>query len=139
MKPKIVFNTDGLRGLWSIVAKPVTITDMQLGPFIDDEFEPGGCPEYGELRVQFDVETWDVYKDGLIYTDGGWLKDLRKFLKAHGLPGNDVEYSEQGMQGNDYVSLDVGKKFMKAWGKKFGLNWDAVVRQQEEEFRNRWG
>ena len=138
MKQKIIFNTAG-NGLWSNVERAVRIKDMQLGPFIDDDFEPGGCPEYGELCVQFDTKTWDTRKDGLIYTDRLFLKELQQFLNQHGLPGKDVCYSEQGMQGDDYVSLDVGKKFMKAWGKKFGINWDAVARQQREAFLKQWG
>jgi hypothetical protein len=32
--------------------------------------------------------------------------------------GDDVDYSEQGMQGDNYVSFDVGAKFLKSW-KKF--------------------
>jgi hypothetical protein len=137
MKQKIILNTAG-NGLWSNTERAVRIKDMRIGPFIDDEFEPGGCPDYGELCVKFDTKTWDTRKHGLIYTDRLFLKELREFLNQHGLPGKDVEYSEQGMQGDDYVSLDVGKKFMKAWGKKFGLNWDAVVRQQPEAFLKQW-
>jgi len=59
--------------------------------------------------------------DGLIYTDKQFIKDLREFLDAHGLPGKDVCYSEQGMQGDDYVSLDAGTEFYKAWMQKFGI------------------
>lgn len=134
---KVVLHTDGTCGLWSNVAKAVTITNMGLG-YIDDEFEPGKHPKFGELRVYFDCRTWDTRKDGLIYTDTLFLKELQKFLNAHGLSGKDVGYSEQGMQGDNYVSCDAGGKFLKAWGEKFGINWDARVRRQEAEFRARW-
>ena len=135
---EVILHTDGLRGLWSDVAKAVRITDIQIG-YIDDEFEPGKHPTFGELRVQFDTKTWDVSEDGLIYTDRLFLKELQEFLDAHGLQGGDVSYSEQGMQGDDYVSLDVGGKFLKSWGEKFGINWDALVREQEAAFKARWG
>ena len=133
----IIFNTSG-NGLWSSEDRAVRIKNMAIG-YIDDEFTAGKYPTFGELRVQFDTKTWDVNKHGLIYTDKGFLRELREFLDAHGLEGKDVDYSEQGMQGDDYVSLDVGGKFLKVWGEKFGINWDALVRKQEEAFAARWG
>jgi hypothetical protein len=41
------------------------------------------------------------------------------FLDEHGLSAN-VTYSEQGMQGDNYVSLDVGANFITSWEAKFG-------------------
>jgi len=108
----VILNTDGKRGLWSNVARAVRIVDMQLGYESDEG-------DFGELRVHFDTETWNIYADGLIYTDRLFLKELRAFLDAHGLPGADVDYSEQGMQGVDYVSLDVEEKFLNSWHAKF--------------------
>ena len=134
---QVILNTGG-GGYWSNTARAVLIKDIELG-YIDDEFDPGKSPTFGELRVYFDTKTWNVRKLGLIYTDRQFERELREFLDSHGLPGKDVSYSEQGMQGDDYVSLDVGGKFLKAWGEKFGINWDAVVRQQEAEFKARWG
>ena len=100
-------------GYWGTNRKTVKITDMILG-YINDEHT------FGELRVYFDTDTWDVNTDNLIYTDRGFLKELREFLIAHGLDGLDVSYSEQGMQGDDYVSLDIGAKFINTWESKFG-------------------
>ena len=115
----VIFNTAG-DGYWSNVAKAVRIVDMRLGYVADDK-------EFGELRVYFNTEDWDVDNDGLIYTDSGWLVDLRNFLALQGLDNLDVEYSEQGMQGDDYVSLDVGADFIAAWEKKFGYESFADV------------
>jgi hypothetical protein len=42
-----------------------------------------------------------------------------KFIEQHGLVV-DLCYSEQGMQGDNYVSLDVGKDFLDSWRTKFG-------------------
>lgn len=109
---KVIFNTDG-SGYWSNVAKAVEITDMRLG-YVSDE------KDFGELCVYFNTKTWDVNKHGLIYTDRGFITDLRNFLTLQGLDNLDVDYSEQGMQGDDYVSLDIGGDFIASWTAKFG-------------------
>ncbi len=108
-----IFSTSG-GGYWSNVAKPVVITNMRVA-YVNDE------NDFGELRVYFDTKTWDVNEDGLIYTDKGCMTDLRNFLALQGLNNLDVEYSEQGMQGDNYVSLDIGKDFLDAWDAKFNL------------------
>ena len=133
---QVILNTDGKRALWSNRAKAVRIVDMVLEK--GTEYEDDRTI-FGEFRVYFDTETWDTYEDGLIYTDEGFMRELRAFFNAHGLPGKDISYSEQGMQGDDYVSCDVGGKFLKSWGEKFGINWDALVRKQEADFKARWG
>ncbi len=112
-----IFSTAG-DGYWSNVAKPVLVTDMQLG-YVNEE------GDFGELRVYFDTQFWDVNKDGLIYTDSQFYADLQKFIKEQGLVV-DLCYSEQGMQGDNYVSLDVGKEFLDSWARKFGVDSLAV-------------
>ena len=108
----VIFNTNGL-GYWSRAVKAVEIVDMQVA-YVNEE------KDFGELRVYFNTDTWDVNKDGLIYTDKQWRNELQAFLNAQGLPGKDISYSEQGMQGDDYVSLDIlGAKFLTAWEAKF--------------------
>lgn len=114
----VVFNTSG-DGYWSDVAKAVTVVDIKL-LWVDDD------KEFGELAVYFD-KSWDVRKDGLIYTDSNFLEELQAFLNAQGLAGNDVSYSEQGMQGDNYVSCDVGEDFIAGWAKKFKIELDTLV------------
>ncbi len=99
-------------GYWSEHATEVDIEDMRVA-YINDE------QDFGELRVYFATEDWNVEQHGLIYTDSLFLKQLQSFLNKHGIAGADVEYSEQGMQGDNYVSLDVGKKFLDSWKAKF--------------------
>ena len=111
MQKDVVFTTSG-DGYWSEAVKNVRITDMQLGYVAEDK-------EFGELRVYFNTSDWDVNVDGLIYTDSGFYVDLQEFIKQHGLVV-DLCYSEQGMQGDDYVSLDVGAEFIASWEAKFG-------------------
>ena len=112
MNTELTFNTAG-DGYWSEVRKAVGIVTMSLGYVADDK-------EFGELRIYFDVSTWDVTKDGLIYTDRQFEREMRDYLTVQDLAGDDVCYSEQGMQGDDYVSCDVGKRFLDAWAAKFG-------------------
>ena len=110
----VTFNTNGL-GYWSRAKKAVGIVDMRVA-YINDE------RDFGELRVYFNTEDWDVNTDGLIYTDKQWRNELQAFLDTHGLPGKDISYSEQGMQGDNYVSMDiVTAKFLQAWEAKFGV------------------
>lgn len=104
----------GGNGLWSNVEGSVEITDMQV-TYVNEE------RDFGELCVYFNDSHWDVNIDGLIYTDKDFLAELRMFLDQHGLPGADVDYSEQGMQGDDFVSFDVGGKFLQAWDTKFAV------------------
>jgi hypothetical protein len=105
----VIFNTAG-DGYWSNVQKAVEITDMKMGYVADDK-------DFGELCVYFNTADWDVNKDGLIYTDSEFLHELNAFLVEQGLCA--VEYSEQGMQGDDYVSLDVEDEFIALWERKF--------------------
>lgn len=133
---KVILNTAG-NGWWSKSEKQVHITNIQLD-YIDDEFGDGHkdkAPKYGNLKVFFDTKTWNTDKDGLIYTDSKFLKEIRAFFDKHGLPGKDVDYTEQGMQGDNYVSMSVGKAFLKAWGEKFNIDWNEQLKSQEEKIQ----
>ena len=96
-------------GYWSDVAKSVNVTKLGLGYVNDEE-------DFGELCVYFD-RHWDVSKDGVIYTDSLFLEQLQTKLAECGFDATDVSYSEQGMQGDNYVSCDVGEKFLQSWFK----------------------
>jgi hypothetical protein len=109
---QVIFNTSG-DGYWSGDCKAVVITDMTVDYVSEDK-------DFGELRVHFDPTSWNTEDSGLIYTDRQFMQELRKFLDSHGLVGSSVDYSEQGMQGDTYVSCDVGKSFLDSWTTKFG-------------------
>lgn len=102
-----VLSTDG-SGYWSNVSENVPVTGLDLSYVNEDD-------TFGELRVYFDTSVWDVDRDGLIYTDKLFLHELKHFLVSLRLAGDDVGYSEQGMQGDHYVSLDVGQDFIKSF------------------------
>ena len=100
-------HTNG-KGLWSNTAKAVDITALDL-QYITNE------RDFGELCVHFNTATWDVDTDGLIYTDKLFMQELRAYLQQLGFTAkeaNDVSYSEQGMQTDEYVSCDVGAAFI---------------------------
>ena len=99
-------NTSG-NGLWSNVAKSVQVTGLNLD-YINEE------GDFGELRVYFDTQSWNVNENGLVYTDKNFLKELKNFLAEQNL-GTDVYYSEQGMQGDNYVSLDCEIEFINSF------------------------
>jgi hypothetical protein len=95
-------------GFWSNTKTAVEITGLQLS-YLNDE------QDFGELRVRFNTATWDVDKLGLIYTDKQFMRELKKLLTQKGFDAGDVGYSEQGMQGDAYVSCDVGKQFINTF------------------------
>lgn len=92
-------------GLWSDKIKEVTCTGYTI-PYVDRE-----SSDFGELRVYFDTNTWDIGEDGLIYTDPAFLSAIRVAFGT-----DDIHYSEQGMQGDDFVSFDVGAEFLTMYG-----------------------
>lgn len=101
MKVDTVLHTNGC-GLWSRKKAAVKITKLEYDY------------DFGELRVFFDTKTWNTHSDGLIYTDSLFMKELKAFLKNLGF-NPDVDYSEQGMQEDNYVSCDVGEQFINSW------------------------
>jgi len=120
MKCNITANTNG-KGRWTDEERMVLITKLKIG-YNSQEYYPEE-PFNGELRAYFDPSgfvpgSWYVPGHGLIYTDKQWMKEFKKGLRELGLSikaVQDVCYSEQGMQGNDYVSLDIGPVFYASW------------------------
>ena len=106
-KVNATLNTGG-GGYWSNTKAAVEITHLQLA-YLNDELD------FGELRVCFNTATWDTSKLGLIYTDKQFMTELKELLTAKGFDSSDVGYSEQGMQGDAYVSCDVGERFINTF------------------------
>lgn len=112
MNVNFKLTTDGT-GYWTRTVKAVKVTKI-----IADRLASDGDREFGELRVYFDTATWNIRKDGFIYTDPQFLAELRAALNDMGFEpeeADEVEYSEQGMQGDDYVSLDVCEVFLAGY------------------------
>lgn len=99
----------GGNGHWSSATKAVTILEVWLSSINDEG-------DYGELCARFDSKTWNSDADGLIYTDSIWLNEFRALMRSLGFTRNavnDISFSEQGMQGYNYVSMDVGEDFLR--------------------------
>jgi hypothetical protein len=96
-------------GYWSIQIKTVRINRVEL-TYVNEE------GTFGELRAYFDPAEWDTDKDGLIYTDPAWIESFINCMATLGFSEaalQDIDYSEQGMQGGNYVSMDVGADFVR--------------------------
>jgi len=111
-------------GLWSSSVSAVKILQVELA-YCNDE------GNFGELRAYFDTKNWDVATDGLIYTDKIWINEFRALMRSLGFTRNavnDISYSEQGMQGDDYVSMDVGPDFLREVEPmyRFTINKEAI-------------
>lgn len=104
-------------GYWSTHARLVGITSIELVPYDVD---------YGELKVYFNTDTWRPDQHGLIYTDPMFKEQLVQWLISLGFAGGDVGYSEQGMQGDNYVSLDAGEAFVKSYIKNKKEDWQRL-------------
>jgi hypothetical protein len=106
-KERFYLETNG-KGYWSRKATEVDIEGLCL-QYCNPE------RDFGELCVYFAASDWDCTVDGLIYTDKLFMSQLRAYLQTIGFTeaeANDVSYSEQGMQTDEYVSCDVGAKFL---------------------------
>lgn len=120
MKNKInlTCHTNG-KGHWSNLSKQVNC--YKLEAIIQEDENDSKLREFGELRVYFYKKYWNVETDGLIYRDKLFIKELREWLRINfGLnkvQTSDLTYSEQGMQGDNYVSFDFGSKFYKVLDK----------------------
>ena len=105
-------HTNG-RGYWSNTAKAVDVEALDLQYITNDK-------DFGELCIHFATDElgancWDTATDGLIYTEKLFMSELRTYLQTVGFTleeANDVNYSEQGMQSDNYVSCDVGAVFI---------------------------
>ena len=71
----------------------------------------GKLERWIHARFYFDPQLWDVDKYGLVYTDETFMNALHARLRVAGWikPERGINYSENGMQGANYVDFDVGR------------------------------
>lgn len=89
------------KGLWTIQKKSIKIKRINIESSKEDSMY---------IEVFFSEKDWNTTKDGLIYTDIKWLREFRQGLKDQKIPTAGIDYTEQGMQGRDYVSLQCYNK-----------------------------
>lgn len=116
--------TDGL-GLWTSRKEPVRITGVSI-EYIDR------INSYVELDVHLDTTTWNTKEFGLIYTDRLFLKGLRQLLTSKGLDGDAIDYTEQGMQGDSYVSIEAGATFIDTLANRFPTKFKCICEYYEK-------
>lgn len=120
MKVLINTNTNG-KGKWSEEERLITIIKLGIG-YSSLTYYPED-PFRGELRAYFDnsgftLGSWNVPGHGLIYTDRLWMKEFKAGLRQLGLSikaVQNVSYNEKDLQGENYVSMDIGPNFYKSW------------------------
>ena len=126
-------------GYWSN-ASPTTVTiskvEMEVGEAYVDLYNYGVfLPIY--LKAFFPKKSWNTDKQGLIYTDSLWLKNFRVEFKirfpALAWLASKIDYTEQGMQGDNFVSLSSHlesmaqiKRFDKSLMAMPNLTWNRV-------------
>lgn len=110
-------------GYWSDYIATVRVTELRIG-YVSEDYR------FGELCIHFNTDDWRVNKHGLIYTDNQFMQELREYLTSIGLDGADIDYSEQGMQGDNYVSCDVGADFIASYKaqhpEKLQVIWEEI-------------
>ena len=124
--------TDGTRGLWNTVAKGVKVRHANFLVTYDEDdctwsgglagtVHYDGSGEDGTWYDGADVENTALINkvkdmresDGMIYTDTAFLANLFKYMvescdfDMRLQEYLDFDYSEQGMQDDEYVNLDV--------------------------------
>jgi hypothetical protein len=96
-------------GLWFLGEKGTKFSCTIFLAFTDPD------EDQASLRV-FAVPRRYPNKTGLIYTDPGFLRGVKALLKEVGMPAwSQVDYSEQGMQGFNYVDMEVCSKRAFKW------------------------
>ena len=88
-------------GNWSSEEKAVRIVEVKVTES-DSHFE---------IKVIFDTNTWNNSESGLIYSDPLALTELKTIIADHvDFDLTKLDYTEQGMQGFDWISLELSKR-----------------------------
>ena len=124
---KTITATTNGKGWWNDVIRKARITQIEIESITDDNADQidfrdkTQTPAAMIIRVYFNPKDWNTEKHGLIYRDKNWLAEFGKGLLKVGLPSEGLYYTEQGMQGDDYVSMSIYKSpktiaaFLKAF------------------------
>ena len=107
--------------------KSVRIVDMNIFAMINDN-KADECEYEGVVvEVKFDSRDWKIEDDGLIYTDSGFLSDLQLFFESKGVDASALEYTEHGMQGEEWVSLEADEAFFRTAIANLPPEWVTIL------------
>ena len=97
-KQPLILHTNG-SGYWSKAKKEVKITKINW------------YSRYA--NILFDINTWNTNEYGLIYTDDLFEKELNDYFKTILNKDLNITYTEQGMQEDNYVSMEHDIPFLE--------------------------
>ena len=97
-------STNG-KGYYTDQAKKVRITEIRISRYVRSKNKP-----LLQMEVYFNTKDWNTKKDDLIYGDEKWISELRKGLQSIGFIATGLDYTEQGMQEDDFVSVETSNK-----------------------------
>lgn len=92
----------GKRGLWGANAEPIEFEVSEAEVIYGDAES-----KHGFVSLNIRLKDYQAGQHGLVYTDPVFLDSLKAVLAQAGMDGEALHYSEAGMQGDDYVNLDV--------------------------------
>jgi hypothetical protein len=132
----IIASTNG-NGYWSSESRKTTIRTLGFDGIYGDlkpvrngrRQKPWICVY---VKAFFTGKDWNIHNHGLIYTDNKWMKEFRegfKSLKRMKGFGHDIDYTEQGMQGENFVSMSFtvkGRENIEAFARAFGIPMWAI-------------
>ena len=100
-------STNG-KGYYTDQAKKVRITEIRISRYMRSK-NVRDKPLL-QMEVYFNTKDWNTKKDDLIYGDEKWISELRKGLQSIGFVATGLDYTEQGMQEDDFVSVETSNK-----------------------------
>ena len=90
----------GSDGSWGTNEKTLS---FKISKVTFEYFDASAIIEYGTLDFEIYLAGYNANKHGLIYTDEKFIKCIQGLLEKLG----KVEYTEQEMQGQTYVSVEI--------------------------------
>jgi hypothetical protein len=108
----LIVTSDG-EGHWTIKQKSVPLRiEVSIDP-MEIERGPNGTILYAycTFRGYFQSKHWNVYEDGLLYTDKQVQAQVNAWL-ANMNYGGKVYWSEQGRQDVEYVDFDMDYRLL---------------------------
>lgn len=91
---------------------------------------PSGTEYEGFAEGRFYLDDWNN-EFGMIYTDQEFVNQLQNSLTGLGFTNSqDIDYSEAGMQGENYVSMDASYELTQ---EALALGYDISLPESEDQ------